>query len=120
MNIFAFIQKLVAALTILGVLWLLLVITRLSIGISDNRPHQFLPVDAAISLRMNNDVLVKRVIYDFLFQSDLTKDERKQLTFKGEGVTLPSLGIAVSKEIIVFYEDWNKKDLHQLNCYFLN
>jgi hypothetical protein len=110
-NIFAFIQKLVAALTILGVLWLLLVITRLSIGISDNRLHQFLPVDAAISLRMNNDVLVKRVIYDFLFQSDLTKDERKQLTFKGEGVTLPSLGIAVSKEIIVFYEDWNKKDL---------
>jgi hypothetical protein len=110
-NIFAFIQKFVAALTILSVLWLLLVITRLSIGISDNRLHQFLPVDAAITLRMNNDVLVKRVIYDFLFQSDLTKDERKQLTFKGEGVTLPSLGIAASKEIIVFYEDWNKKDL---------
>jgi hypothetical protein len=76
-----------------------------------NSLYRYLPSEALLSMRINNDVLIKRMVYDFLFQADFEKSELDQLVFKSDGVSLPGLGIDVSREIMLFYERWQKKDL---------
>lgn len=96
---------------ILIVLWLNYFLVSFFLRDDNNSLHHFIPADSNISMRINNDVLVRRMLYDLFYQSSFSEDELKVLTFKGESTTLPSLGIDVTKEIVLFYEDWNNKSI---------
>jgi len=54
---------------------------------------------------------MRRMLYDLFFQSNFSDEELDRLTFKGESTTLPALGIDITKEIVLFYEDWNDKSI---------
>lgn len=92
-------------------LWLNYFLVGFFLRDEDNRLHHFIPADASISLRINNDVLIRRMVYDLFFQSNFTNEELEVLTFKGESTSLPSIGIDITKEIVLFYEDWNNKSV---------
>lgn len=104
-------KRVLASGIILVVLWLNYLLVGFFLRDDNNSLHQFIPADANISLRINNDVLVRRMLYDLFYQSSFSKDELQVLTFKGESTSLPSLGIDVTKEIVLFYEDWNNKSI---------
>lgn len=92
-------------------LWLNYFLVGFFLRDDDNSLHNYIPADANISLRVNNDLLVRRMLYDLFYQSHFSDDELQALTFKGEATTLPSLGIDVTKEIVLFYENWNNKSI---------
>lgn len=72
---------------------------------------KYLPADAVLSMRINNDVLIRRLAYDFIFQAEFSDSELDQLEFKSEGNSLPGMGVDVTQEIMLFYEKWQHKDL---------
>ena len=104
-------KKAIATGIILFVLWLNYFLVAFFLRDENNQLHQFIPADATISMRINNDVLVRRMMYDLFYQSNFTNDELQMLTFKSESASLPALGIDITKEIILFYEDWNNKSI---------
>ena len=109
-------KRVLASAIILIVLWLNYLLVGFFLRDDDNKLHNFIPTDATISLRLNNDILVRRMLYDLFYQSEFSDDELQVLTFKGESTTLPALGIDVTKEIVLFYEDWNNKSV--VGCLF--
>jgi len=104
-------KRALASGIILIVLWLNYLLVGFFLRDNTNNLHNFIPVDANISLRINNDVLIRRMLYDLFYQSSFEDKELQILTFQGESATLPALGIDVTKEIVLFYEDWNDKSI---------
>lgn len=104
-------KRVLASSIIIIVLWLNYFLVSFFLRDTTNNLHNFIPVDANISLRINNDVLIRRMLYDLFYQSNFSNEELEVLTFQGESTTLPSLGIDVTKEIVLFYEDWNDKSV---------
>lgn len=92
-------------------LWLNYFLVGFFLRDDDNNLHNFIPADANISLRVNNDVLVRRMLYDLFYQSHFSDEELQVLSMKGEASNLPALGIDATKEIILFYENWNDKSI---------
>ena len=104
-------KRFLASFVIVSVLWLNYSLVSYFLRDDNNILHTYIPVDARISLRINNDILMRRMFYDLFFQSNFTDEELDRLTFKGESTTLPALGIDITQEIVLFYEDWNDKSI---------
>lgn len=104
-------KRFLASFVIVSVLWLNYSLVSYFLRDDNNILHTYIPVDASISLRINNDILMRRMFYDLFFQSNFTDEELDRLTFKGESTTLPALGIDITQEIVLFYEDWNDKSI---------
>ncbi len=104
-------KRFLASFVIVVVLWLNYSLVSYFLRDDNNILHTYIPADASISLRINNDILMRRMLYDLFFQSNFSDEELDRLTFKGESTTLPALGIDITKEIVLFYEDWNDKSI---------
>jgi hypothetical protein len=58
---------------------------------------------------VNNRQIFKRIIFDALYSSDLSKNEFDQLKFNKEDVEIPSTGIDFSQNIFVFQDSWKNE-----------
>lgn len=73
--------------------------------------HHHVPSGASLALKINNNNLIHRFFFDFLYKGQLTKTDVKQLNYRTNKIKPPKTGIAIDKDIIVFYEDWKDYDI---------
>lgn len=68
--------------------------------------HHHIPSGASLTLKINNNNLIHRFFFDFLYKGKLKNKDIKQLNYRANKIKPPNTGIAIDKDIIVFYEDW--------------
>ena len=73
--------------------------------------HHHIPSGASLALKINNNNLIHRFFFDFLYKGNLTARDIKQLNYRTSKVKPPKTGIAINKDIFVFYEDWRDYDI---------
>ena len=100
----------------LGIVFIIvLIITIQLVGIISSRPaltlHHHVPTEASSVLKINNSNLFKQVFFDLLYQDSFDKNDIKQLEFRKSKTSIPETGIAMNREIIMFHEAWNNKNI---------
>lgn len=73
--------------------------------------HHHIPSGASLALKINNNNLIHRFFFDFLYKGQLTIKDVKQLNYRTNKIKPPKTGIAINKDIIAFYEDWKEYDI---------
>lgn len=70
-----------------------------------------IPSDSKAILHINNQQIFNRFLFDILYKFDFNEEDFSKISSSDTRSNLPKNGIDISKEIFVFYEDWNQTEL---------
>lgn len=77
--------------------------------VSDDELLSHLPSGTTAVIKVNNRQIIKRLLFDALFSSDFTQNELDQIDFNKRDRELPSSGINLSENVLIFRDTWQEK-----------
>lgn len=111
MNTLSKTKKVIYSLLLLTIFWSSVWIVSLLNTASDNSLIKHLPSGVNTVVKVNNRQIFKRIIFDALYSSDLSKNEFDQLRFNKEDIEIPNTGISFSQNIFIFQDSWKNESI---------
>lgn len=111
MNTLSTAKKVVYSLLLLTIFWSSVWIVSILNTSSDSSLINHLPSGVNTVVKVNNRQIFKRVIFDALYSSELSKNEFEQLKFNKQGIEIPSTGIDISQNIFIFQDAWENESV---------
>lgn len=94
-------------LMLLSLFWL----TRFITERQNSELHHHLPTDADFIVKVDNSNLIHQFLFDFLYHAKIEKKDIQQLEYQASKKDIKNTGINFQREIYIFHEDWNRKNV---------
>lgn len=88
--------------------WVLLLLVPLLTDKSDNHLQKHLPADASAVIKINNNIIFKRLFFDGIYGGNFSKNEREQLDFESDDAKFPKTGVDWRKQVLIFQENFDQ------------
>ena len=70
-----------------------------------------LPSTAEVYIKVNNPILIRRLLFDILFKSYFDIKDFKKVDVRKEDISIPIIGIDLTREAYFFVEKWAGEDV---------
>jgi len=104
-------KKLVNTLLLLACLWLLYFCIRF-IKIDNNQTlENYLPTNSELVVKIKSKAVLKLFLSDILYQNKFDRKSISKFDIDTKNTSNKSSGIDIEKNVLFFYEKWEKKDI---------
>lgn len=102
------VQVLVLSASLVFMLWVVFLLLPLLLNKSDDQLLHHTPEDAYAVVSVNNRKIIERFLFDALYAKGFTVNELEQLDYNQSDIEMPSSGIDLRENIVVFQTDYEK------------
>ncbi len=89
--------------------WILLLLIPLFTAESNLNIQKHVPESATSVIKINNNIIFKRLFFDGIYGGNLTQNETQQIDFESNELEFPKTGIDWKQQVVIFQENQDQE-----------